>query len=473
MTREDRAIRAPWWDDARLAALAAVALICALGPWWGVYEFDTDEGVNLMKGVLVAAGYNLYGEIWSDQPPVFSVLLTGVQAAFGYSVPAARGLVLAFSAALVWGLYRIVRRDCGGAAAWAAVACLISGYGFQRLGVSVLIGLPSLALAVLALERLTAPGAGRGALWLSALLMAASLQTKLFSGAWLPGLLLAATLGVRGSRAVRMVEWSAVLVVGFGAIMIVSGPGFLDQMIRPHLEASANAAFRYGGGPNKLWAFLVEQPQYLILGGVGLLMAPPGVRGFRWVPILWLACGAAVLWDHRPLWIHHLPLLTVPLAWLAGGVAAGFGRDEPGWLRRIHSGISLAVIAAALPFAVVQAADTAATFRRAPDPVATKAVELLKRRAAATRWVLTDRPMDAYRAGLPVPPPVAVYTLKRVKTGRITEDRLLGVLRDYVPEQVSYRRFFMGKRVRKYLARQYVKIPGLERHALYVLPSLR
>ena len=223
MSREDQAIQTPWWDDARLAALVAVALICALGPWWGVYEFDTDEGVNLMKGALVAAGHALYGEIWSDQPPAFSLLLAGVQAVFGYSVPAARGLVLVFTAALVWGLYRIVRRDGGAGAAWVAVACLISGYGLQRLGVSVLIGLPSLALAVLAAERLTAPDGGRAALWLSALLMAASLQTKLFSGAWLPGLLLAAAFGARGSRTARAAEWFAVLVVGFAAAAFVSG----------------------------------------------------------------------------------------------------------------------------------------------------------------------------------------------------------------------------------------------------------
>lgn len=463
-----------WWDNSGIAAAVAVALTCALGPWWGVFEMDTDEGVNVMKAALVASGHEMYGEIWSDQPPVLSYLLAGVHLAFGYSVAAARGMVLGFAAALAWGLYRVVRRDAGAGAAWAATLCLVSGALQQRLGVSVLIGLPSLGLAMLALERLTAPGARWRDLLLAGVLTALALQTKLFVLAWLPGLLLAAVLAAPKDRGRRAFAWLAVVAAVFAVIVVGSGGAgdFVDQLVRPHLDADASRAFRMGGGPAKLWGFLAAQPQYLILGAAGLLLAPPG-RGIRWVPLVWIAVGAAALWDHHPLWIHQIPLLTVPLAWLAGGVAAGFAPIRPVWLRRIHQGVAVAAIAATLPFAAMQAADTAALFRRAAEPSGVRAVELLERHAAETRWVLTDRPMDAYRAHLLVPPPVAVYTLKRVRTGNLSEDELLAVLRDYAPEQVSYRRLYMGKRVKAYLDSHYAAVEGLEGHALYVLPSLR
>lgn len=37
--------------------------LTAMGPWWSVYLINFDEGINLMKGALVADGYRLYSEI--------------------------------------------------------------------------------------------------------------------------------------------------------------------------------------------------------------------------------------------------------------------------------------------------------------------------------------------------------------------------------------------------------------------------
>ena len=47
--------------------------------WWNPHSFDTDEGINLGKGALVAAGFHPYADIWSDQPPILTYVLAAVQ----------------------------------------------------------------------------------------------------------------------------------------------------------------------------------------------------------------------------------------------------------------------------------------------------------------------------------------------------------------------------------------------------------
>ena len=68
--------------------------LCVLGPWWRVYEFHPDEGVNLMKAALVANGYHLYDQIWNDQPPILTLILAATHWLFPYDVGVARAVVL-------------------------------------------------------------------------------------------------------------------------------------------------------------------------------------------------------------------------------------------------------------------------------------------------------------------------------------------------------------------------------------------
>jgi hypothetical protein len=70
-------------------------------PFRATFEMDLDEGVNLMKGMLVVRGYPLYSQIWSDQPPLFTQLLAILFRLVGFEVNAAV-LVLVLSAILLW-----------------------------------------------------------------------------------------------------------------------------------------------------------------------------------------------------------------------------------------------------------------------------------------------------------------------------------------------------------------------------------
>src|SRR5512142_1688130 len=72
-----------------LIPLAFLLLMAAYAPVSDGREFDTDEGVNLIKALLVGRGHALYSEIWDDQPPLLTAALAGWFHQFGNSVLAA------------------------------------------------------------------------------------------------------------------------------------------------------------------------------------------------------------------------------------------------------------------------------------------------------------------------------------------------------------------------------------------------
>ena len=103
------------------------------------HEYDEDEGLNLMKGLLVARGHALYSEVWNDQPPGLTYLLAGTFRVFGPSVVLARCVVLGFAAVLLWSLGEVLRVLHGRWAAVAGMLLLGGSWFFARLSFSVMI----------------------------------------------------------------------------------------------------------------------------------------------------------------------------------------------------------------------------------------------------------------------------------------------------------------------------------------------
>ena len=97
------------WSTGILVPFAYLLLLFWRAPHLDPHDWDYDEGINLMKALLVERGYHLFSEIWSDQPPLLTVTLAGLFRATGSSVAAARVLVMVLSALLLWAFYLCVR----------------------------------------------------------------------------------------------------------------------------------------------------------------------------------------------------------------------------------------------------------------------------------------------------------------------------------------------------------------------------
>ncbi len=179
-----------WWLGI-LIPVAFVAIVAATVPFTRIFEYDPDEGVYLMRAYLHAHGFELYKDVWMDQPPVFILILSNLFKIFGPSVPAARWLVLVFSGIFLWAVYRIISRTQNTFSAVWAVAMMIFSSLHIRSSVAVMGTIPSLSLAALSLYGLFLYGetGKRRYLVFSGGLFALAFLTRVFVIVFLPGIL--------------------------------------------------------------------------------------------------------------------------------------------------------------------------------------------------------------------------------------------------------------------------------------------
>src|SRR5512139_4180122 len=138
-----------------LIALIFLVFTFAYYPFQEKLQFDTDEGLNLMRSMLVALGHPLYAEVSSDQPPLFNVILALVFRVAGFDVNAARGLVLLFSTLLVWAGAQFLELAWGKLAAILFLPLVIMVPRYLNLSVAVMIGVPCIALAAVSMVFVT------------------------------------------------------------------------------------------------------------------------------------------------------------------------------------------------------------------------------------------------------------------------------------------------------------------------------
>jgi hypothetical protein len=233
------------------------------------------------------------------------------------------------------------------------------------------------------------------------------------------------------------------------------------QLIAPHLGAATRTTFVQGDNIAYIGAAALRHIAYLPLAIIGLVWGFKNRRAVAALPLGWLCMALAFLIYERPLWYHHVLVLTIPLVWLtAFGVEAGLGA-----LRRLNRagrtgrgspaparGRSLAMWALLLlatMLAVLAIFDPGTRKPRhreeIPGPIPQYGEQVLDLHCpgghSKKAWVFTDRPIYAFQAGLGVPPQIAVLSIKRLFSGTITEDDLLGVLRTYHPEYVLLERY--------------------------------
>lgn len=411
--------------EAATAALLFGLLVGLLVPWTERFAFDKDEGFNVMKAFLVGQGHELYSEIWSDQPPAFTYALAWAFAAGGATVETARLLVLGFSGLLVGSIYAFLLMVSGRKAAIAGAACFLCLPHAIALSVSVRIGQPSLAMAMLSLAMLAWWWRSRGPLplTLSALAMAASVLIKAFTAPMLIVFALgiaAMPTGAEGRRSWRAsLAWLAIALTAISVVLAATvGPHLSDQLLAPHVQARFNRpppADEISLVPGAAWPVLA-------LAVLGVIYAILERSAMQLVAAAWMALGTILMARHHPVFIHHYLLFAVPACLLAG---LAIDRAAS-WAAGLRTGAASArgnarLAAIALAAGVVAAAmlipATVRTFRgkgiRVDDAAEHAMAALMRQHATGARWIATDRAIFAFRAGVPVPPELVLWTSKR------------------------------------------------------------
>lgn len=453
-----------------------VGLLCCLGSWWRSYNLQSDEGLNLEKAALVANGYHLYQEIWSDQPPLLTYTLAFVHHIFPFSAAAARATILIFSIILATSLFRVVLRLEGPLAAWSSALFLISSELFLKLSVSVMIGLPAVALAMLAIDFATI----KKKRWVNVLtisagvLFAAAMLTKMFTAIVLPAILAAlwfmqkreGKLFTRGF-AIRLF-WFLCGMAIIGAIFLkIFGRFPFDQLVDTHVSAKAVVGYNDVGGIKTLYRLLLKKAPlafwFAIVSCFSALYRRRLGSSFL-IPAVWFIFGIFILATHRPLWQHQVLILIPPLSWIGGiGCNTLLGKDGIqkffNWMRRKFDRrlffasaiffVAVVVVVLAHPLSITMK-HVQRYFKDSP-----KVHEQMVRLHASilsngTEMLITDRPILAYQEHLLVPPKLAVWSEKRVKTGRLTENEILEQVAAYpdapvLLDRFSYDRSFLDR----------------------------
>lgn len=452
-----------------LMALAFVGMTLLLMPL-SLFVYDNDEGINVIKAVLMGHGYPLYTQTWSDQPPVFTQILATTFTLFGQSMLAARLTVFVLATLLVWAYTSVVRLHLGVTAAWVALLLLMLSDNFVRLSVAVMIGLPALSFAMVALyllQRFKLAGERNVArLWLvvaGGVLMGVAMQTKLFVVFLVPLLALDLLDFGRDWFSARNRFWrklghgvlfGLVVLVTWGAIALYYNAVDREMLLGAHLNASVQSAYEGDGGWAELSRYLLFDYGHLLLALAGVVVIFVRRQWHGLLPLSWLLLATLLLSNHSPIWYHHYQFVAIPLSWLGAYLVpllrsptdAGLqpnahqeranGGPISSWFQQLAL-LVLFVVVLSLIYSRAKATIPYYNQRIYDADV----VALLQQDAADTTWVFADQAIYPFYAGLQVPPEVAVFSRKRFFGESLDNHMLVDVLERYRPEQVLLTRF--------------------------------
>src|SRR2546427_7228671 len=90
--------------------LVAFATLECLLPLHTAIQIGADEGFNLAKATLCLKGFKLYAQVWNDQPPLHTFLITQLLKHVSPSVLGPRLVTVAFAALLLGSLFILALR---------------------------------------------------------------------------------------------------------------------------------------------------------------------------------------------------------------------------------------------------------------------------------------------------------------------------------------------------------------------------
>lgn len=445
---------------ASVAGIVAVLFVWQLGRIH-LFQFSNDEGIILMWTRMARAGYPLYSATWVDQPPGLMVLLMGAFALFGESVTVARVLNLLIAALGLVGVGLTAREAGGWIAAIAAVAALGLAPRFAWYSRAVMQDVPALSMASLALglgliHRRTAE---QRWLWLSGSAFGFGMLIKPVVAPLAAPIGLVLLVGHRDAhrfefRGITLdaLQWVLAAVV---PVVLVLAAFDLRSMARLVLGAILEARDAYS------WSLednLTRFGELAVEGNLGLIAlaaigvvavlrrtsAPDRSQTARWALLIWAVVAAAGLLAHTPLYAHHLIMVLMPLAGLAGVGASHIARAL-GVLESSHStatrrrwmivGVLVAAVyLGSMPSMVRAYTDEISRF----EPLKWQALDKLHSVTDPGDFIVTDMGTMAFRGGLLTPPNIVDMGSKRVESGLLTEQDILEATFAYPVQAVVF-----------------------------------
>ncbi len=427
---------------ALLLGALLVGFVCFQWPALDKAYWEYDEGLNVIKAQLVGAGHWPHRDIWSDQPPLLTLVLAGVFSLLGPSVMVGRALLLVSAVVLILATAWVTAQMAGRWSALGAALLLVLSPMVQELGRTIMIGLPAVALGMLAIGCALLARQGNSARWLllAGLCFGLGMLVKpLIAPYYLPLLMLAGWPEIRSWRPC----WRSLLHLHLApALLLVVtvltfGPrSFLGQVVGTFAEARDAYGFSLAANLLEVRASFGSgyYPGLILLVVLGAAALIVRRNRRHWWAVAWLLSAAiAVVWHTPQRWHEHL-LLLPPFATLAmivpGQLSALSTRRGVRILAWVATTVAILTLLIGLPMTLRQSL----TARAAPLKSGSKAAEsqlglnLLRQHTSPGDTIIVDDPMLAFQTGTTVPPMLAVPSLRRLKSGGgITSNDLIAL----------------------------------------------
>ncbi len=488
-------------------------------PFSQIFQLNTDEGIELSKILLVNQGYSIYDQIWNDQPPLLTYLLSGWFQIFGRTIFAARSLILCFSSILVGTFYFLLRRSLSSIFSIVGTFGLCLTHNFLFLSVSVLRGLPAVSFLLLSIAfLLTAlnlkedqenPVISQESIdkylsnltnahlkkfynlksiylvVISGICIGISLQFKLFTVILVPPCILYIFLvrhrlkALSGSSGIYLkiiALWMTSLIICLIFGLFLSNATDYNQIFlshfNPEMKMAVSAVLDPFESKLKLLLFLVQDLDYTILAFMLIWLSFKSKSPFPLFPALWLLFVIPILLVYEPIWSHYSLLISIPLTWLAihglkkiklsifSESVDRSSLNKVSVRQYYSSSVSLSIsvfIVLALAAKIYVFHQNYYYFAREYDSWNPIYNQILKYKAKTT-WIFTDLPIVSFYADLKIPPESVVFSVKRVNSGGLNHLAILNLMQKYQPEQILLGRFpEIENSLQPYLMKYYTK----------------
>jgi len=428
-----------------LALLAVFVLLMARLPLRTAVQIGADEGFALSKATLFLQGYRFYSDVWNDQPMLHTVLLARIVEHVTPSVLGPRLLSVFFSVVLLGSVFVIARRLAGvGTAAMSTLLLMVSP-GFLELAASCMVEIPALAPPIAALALLQA-----GTLrikWpipelVAGVLFGAGLHVKFNAALYLPiaGLILWLRHRSQPMRARRTAISCLVLLAGLACAFVATfsliGEGSYSLLFRQSWQSHVGpvVSSEYGCPSDHPfpWRLLLQNWDLTLPAVLGVLVCVTNARRdpLLWLPLAWLGLAFLVFLPLKPWWSYYYPHMSVPLC-----LCAGIGLRELGfrYRSRLVPWVFALYIPAALCWSGLRVYVQIEGIRQSPRLYTSLGLQEVAALKPHTTFMFTDRPVYSFHCDIPLPPNLAVLSLKRMWSGDMTNERLVRELQNIEP----------------------------------------
>jgi hypothetical protein len=499
--------------------LATFVILQWLLPLGTAIKIGADEDFELAKITLSLKGYKFYTEVWNDQPLLHTSLITQAYKHLLSSALAPRLVTSAFAVLLLTSVFFISLRISGLLVAALTTALLIASPGFLELSASCMVEIPALAPAVASLGLLLI---GRQTKWRIAeifvgVLFAAALQIKFIAAVYLPmvGLILwlrrgeASSLArfhpnplpqeregvvpqswdwVRGSSVFSrffpagflrsLLFFVASLAICFIAVIFVTDQSSYFLQLKQSWSAHFASAksFEYGSPADHPfeWSILLKNWDLTVPAVLGIICSLRQVRRTpaAIVPVAWLALTLVVFATHKPWWSYYYIHNAVPLCLCA---AAGLEalRQRFNWRRNQGPSLVFAVyVLCALLWMGARIYLQIDGIRKSPQTYSSLVLTEIERFKPFTKLIYTHEPVYSFHSGIPMPPKLAIVSLKRLWSGDMTNAKIEAELWETKPGLIMLANDTRAVPFQDLLEKEYRMVYQDDKHRLYAHRSI-